>query len=377
MTRPPAGGRVPTRSGSPAMTRTSTGMRPAIQSTEPTRRDDCCAARGARSRSRTRARADPGVALSPRRAAVRRAVREWPRQQRRLGLAVVAHPSPVPPGRGPRRPQGNGSPAPFSCTGIFCQGPAGFCVGTPGHPCSVAEPHLFTADGEHVDFQAAGEFVVARSPDGSFQIQARQEAALGGTVVTLNTAVAANVDGDRVGIYADEPSFLVVNGRAVDAVDVAERLPQGGSLERHGGLVAITWPDRSRLTVSRDASSLNLGFVPSPAVGPSLRGLLGSANGDPTDDLTARDGAVLSLADPASTPSCTPSSATAGGSARRSRCSTIGRGRAPRRSRSSKSPAEVTVEHVRLGARHRGDRLPRRRGEIGAAPRRLPASTSG
>ena len=75
--------------------------------------------------------------------------------------------------------------------------------------------------------------------------------------------MAALVDGDRVGVYADEPSFLVVNGKAVTAADIAERLPGGGSLERHGGTVTVRWTDGSSLTVSEDAKTLSYTFAPS------------------------------------------------------------------------------------------------------------------
>jgi len=39
---------------------------------------------------------------------------------------------------------------------------------------------------------------------------------LGGKI-TFNTAVAANVNGDRIGVYAKEPSFLMVNNTPLNA----------------------------------------------------------------------------------------------------------------------------------------------------------------
>ncbi len=83
-----------------------------------------------------------------------------------------------------------------------------------------------------------------------------------------------------MGVYADEPSFLMVNGKPVGAVDIAERLPGGGSLERHGATVTLTWSDGSRLSVTRLANTLDYALVPSKAIGPSLKGLLGSADGN-------------------------------------------------------------------------------------------------
>jgi RHS repeat-associated protein len=190
---------------------------------------------------------------------------------------------------------------PTGCIGVTCQGPHGeACAGTADVPCSAqwGDTHVLTADRTHFDFQAAGEFLVATSPNHALHIEVRQEAALGGTLITFNTAVAASVDGDRVGVYADEPSFLMVNGKPVSAVDVAEQLPHGGSLERHGGLVSVRWPDGTALTVVRDANTLNYWFVPSAAVAPTVTGLLGNADGNPANDLTGRDGTILSLSDP-------------------------------------------------------------------------------
>ena len=81
--------------------------------------------------------------------------------------------------------------------------------------CSGGDTHDETADRTHFDFQAAGEFLAATSESGAVQVQVRQQPVLGGTVVTFNTAVVALVNGDRVGVYSEEPSFLVVNGAAV------------------------------------------------------------------------------------------------------------------------------------------------------------------
>ena len=186
-------------------------------------------------------------------------------------------------------------PSGFSCTAVLCAGPkGGMC-----ELCSVGDTHLRTGDGVHVDFQGAGEFVALMSPDGKVAVQARQESWTPSSSVSNNTAVATSVDGDRVGVYSREPAFLMVNGTAMNAPDIEERLPHGGLLERHGGQVVVTWPEGSRLTVTRLADTLNYGFTPSAAVGTTLRGLLGSEDGNPGNDLTGRDGAVLIPSDPA------------------------------------------------------------------------------
>lgn len=182
---------------------------------------------------------------------------------------------------------------PFTCVGLFCTHDV--CIYS---YCASGDTHMYTGDKVHFDFQAAGEFMIAASPGGDLEIQARQEPVMGGTVVTFNTAVAANVVGDRVGVYANEPSFLIVNGKPVSAADVAEQLPHGGSIERHGGRVTVGWPDGSRLVITRNSDTLDYTLAPSKDAGPTLHGLLGSADGNPANDLTGRDGQVLSRSDP-------------------------------------------------------------------------------
>ena len=63
------------------------------------------------------------------------------------------------------------------------------------------DPHLTTFDGLYYDFQAAGEFIAAKSPSGSFEIQVRQEPFFGSTDISVNTAVAFNISGNRFGVY--------------------------------------------------------------------------------------------------------------------------------------------------------------------------------
>jgi RHS repeat-associated protein len=185
-------------------------------------------------------------------------------------------------------------------TGFVCK--AAHCVAPDGRECvncSMGDTHLRTGDGDHVDFQGAGEYIALMTPDGSVEVQARQEAWTAQSSVSYNTAVAANVDGDHIGVYSREPAFLVINGTAMKAPDIEDRLPHGGLVERHGGQVVVTWPNGSQLTVTLVVNTLNYGFNPSSAAGPTLRGLLGSADGNPANDLTGRDGVVLSQSDPA------------------------------------------------------------------------------
>ena len=173
-------------------------------------------------------------------------------------------------------------------------GSGGSGPGGPGSGDGHGDPHLDTITGLHFDFQAAGEFLIAASQDGTYLIQARQQP--WGTRVTFNTAIAANVDGDRIGVYAREPSFVLVNGSPVNELAIEKRLPHGGLLQRHGGTVNIRWRSGGSLAVTRVFDSLNYSFRPSAAESPKVSGLLGRGDGS-WYRLTGRDGSMIGTSD--------------------------------------------------------------------------------
>jgi len=165
--------------------------------------------------------------------------------------------------------------------------------------CSSGEPHEMTGDGVRFGFQGAGEFQMAASPDRSVVIQARMEPYGTSTLVSLGTAVAASVAGDRVAVYASDTVPLTIDGKPQTSSDLSVRLPQGGIVERHGSLVTIDWPGGSRLGVTRVGGHLDFSFAPDAATAATLSGLLGSADGNPANDFTTRDGTVIDQNDPA------------------------------------------------------------------------------
>jgi hypothetical protein len=131
------------------------------------------------------------------------------------------------------------------------------------------DPHLTTADGSHYDFQAAGEFVTLRDPDG-MEIQTRQTPIATtffpapdkhdglATCVSINTAVAARVGDHRVtwephlsGV--PDPSGLQLR---IDGVLTALQ-PQGVALgaggrvaPAAGGALEVDFPDGKTLLVT-------------------------------------------------------------------------------------------------------------------------------
>ena len=61
---------------------------------------------------------------------------------------------------------------------------------------TYGDPHLVTYDGERIAFQAVGEFVLTKADDSRFEVQTRQRAVQDD--FSVNTAVAMNINGDRV-----------------------------------------------------------------------------------------------------------------------------------------------------------------------------------
>jgi len=126
-------------------------------------------------------------------------------------------------------------------------------------------------------------------------IQARQQP--WGTRVSFNTAIAANVDGDRIGVYAREPSFLLVNGSPVKELAIKKRLPHGGLLQRRGATVNIRWRSGGSLAVTQVFDTLNYSFLPGAAEAAKISGLLGKGDGS-YYNLAGRDGSTIGTSDP-------------------------------------------------------------------------------
>jgi VWD domain-containing protein len=179
-------------------------------------------------------------------------------------------PAPGAPGTRPHAPPGNpNSRSPQ-------EPPAG--AGSNG------DPHLTSFDGHSYDFQAGGEFTLALGGD-DLEIQARQEAYRGGDgrenlSVSINTAVAANVAGDRVTVTAapDRPELRVDGDVLTPRAE--QELPGGGSVAPNGGGYALRWPDGTTLwVVPIGQYGMNVAVRPAAERKGKLTGLLGPFEG--------------------------------------------------------------------------------------------------
>ncbi len=148
-------------------------------------------------------------------------------------------------------------------------------------PNSNGDPHIVTINNYRYDFQAAGEFTLLRSPDGSVDIQSRQEpypsAALPNTIST-NTAIAAKVGSHRVGVYATGTGLVAhVDGKIVDPGGGPMNLSGGGKISTYPKGFEIDFPDGTTMWVlSVGQWGINAQIRPSAGLRADGVGLLGS-----------------------------------------------------------------------------------------------------
>ncbi len=162
---------------------------------------------------------------------------------------------------------------------------------------SYGDPHLSSFDGKAFSFQTVGEFILAKSVSGSVQVQTRQRA--DGDDFSLNTAIAMNVGGDRVCIYADEKpdadfsNPVRIDGQSIRVSETTYYLAHGGNIRNKGNKYVITWPTGENVTCEiTNRSKFNFMNVTTqiyPCIPGGYEGLLGNANGVADDDINTRN----------------------------------------------------------------------------------------
>lgn len=212
------------------------------------------------------------------------------RRNRHETLRTVYGPNPLPPGK--CRPSRPGDP--------LCHPSLGCPLPPSRAGQTTADPHVTTFDGRRLDFQAAGEFVVSKDiasvdPATAFQVQVREEPWRNSRQVGVNTAMAANVAGDRVEVFVQDGQMEVRVNSANHPL-TSGPLPEGGDLiytpRKAGPFLTIDWPDHSYTLVTTYSRSLTLIVVPAPIHNGHLTGLLADADGNPADDLHLASGSA-------------------------------------------------------------------------------------
>jgi hypothetical protein len=172
----------------------------------------------------------------------------------------------------------------------------------PGPGGSYGDPHMITFDGGHVDVHVAGDFVLAESTTDDFAVHGRYSRRPGSERVSLNRGIAVRMNGsvvafgDGAEVRRGDPLLLHVDGQPVPLPAAGERqtLPNGAVLAFDAATGAsVTWPDGTLVTAGRSTGGNTFVTLPSSRWG-RVQGLAGNANRDEADDLTARDGSLVS-----------------------------------------------------------------------------------
>ncbi|MEO0535936.1 MAG: VWD domain-containing protein [Cyanobacteria bacterium P01_A01_bin.123] len=174
--------------------------------------------------------------------------------------------------------------------------PSGSATGS-----SHGDPHILTYDGYRYSFQTVGEFVLSKSTDGHFEVQARQSQ-VPDRPLSLNTAVAMKVGDHRVAMYAqnapDGITPLWIDGVPTELRNDTLTLSGGGTVQHYGDrYYAVILPTGEQVAINGiqagGADFWNIAPTVSRSQTGPLIGLLGDFNGNGQDDLRGRNGQVV------------------------------------------------------------------------------------
>ncbi len=175
--------------------------------------------------------------------------------------------------------------------------PLGDCHESPAPPrpvctCgrSIGEPHLLTFDGHYYDFQAAGEFVLARAKDGSFEVQVRQQQWEDSRWVAVNTAAAVRTARHSIEIMPDGHKLAMILDGKKQPLKTMEFLDGDTLTVIDTTEIDITTKEGAVVTVrSLGNYGVDVSVDPSEGLKGKMEGLLGDYDGEGKNDLKLRD----------------------------------------------------------------------------------------
>jgi hypothetical protein len=164
-------------------------------------------------------------------------------------------------------------------------------------PSSHGDPHLWTSDRIGMTFMAVGEFTALRSESGDMVVQVRQVPFGDSRWVSVNNAIALNVNRDRLTVhYSGEALALRVNGVPAN-LRFRVALPHGGFIVPEGRSYLVGWPDGSLARLFRNVRGVDLSMQLAPARMGTVHGLLGPFTGNQSVGIEARDGTKIRAED--------------------------------------------------------------------------------
>lgn len=163
---------------------------------------------------------------------------------------------------------------------------------SPKQARSYGDPHMVSFDGARYSFQTVGEFVLTKSNKGDVEVQTRQRPQ--NDDFSLNTAVAMNVGGDRLAIYAEDypdadySTPVRLNGQSLRLTGSTYFLDHGGTVQKSGQSYFVHWPNGESAEVKMRSSGgmafMDVSVNILPCVVSNYSGVLGNANGIERDD---------------------------------------------------------------------------------------------
>lgn len=160
---------------------------------------------------------------------------------------------------------------------------------------SMGDTHLTTFDGLYYDFQASGDFILAEtSPE--FVVQTRQASgAPRWPLAAVNKEVAVGMGKTHIALCLDESTPLHVDGKPNQLGDGKSlSLLDGVDVSRSGNTYVITRRGGETVQAVLNATWIDVTIGLGHWMHGPVHGLLGNANGNTADDITTRNGTLLS-----------------------------------------------------------------------------------